>query len=359
MTMALRPSAAATHTPAESGRSGRRRVRLLGAAAIVLPALLLASSCSLLNGSSSSSSSSGGSTTTAGPVEHPNLTVGALAVTDSVPLEIALQKGYFKQEGLNVKIKIIVSGTQAVPDVNTGAEDIGQSNWATLFAAQAQHVNNFKIIADSSEGQAGTMSLTTYPGSGIKTMQDLVGKTISTNAPNDLPSLALKAILQANSVDTSRVKVIVVHHPQTEQALADHSVDATIQLEPFKTMTAEKIGARPVVDLFGPGPAANLPIAGFFSTAKFAAANPKTIAAFARAVEHGAKDATNRKLVEQTIPTYTTIDKQTAALLDLPLYPTSLDAKRLQRVADLMQTFGLLSNHLDVSTMVVASPPAQ
>jgi NitT/TauT family transport system substrate-binding protein len=356
MTMALRPSAAATPTPAESGRSGRRRVRLLGAAAIVLPALLLASGCSLLNGSNSSSSS--GSTTSAGPVEHPNLTVGALAVTDSVPLEIALQKGYFKQEGLNVKIKIIVSGTQAVPEIDAGTEDIGQSNWATLFAAQAKHVNNFKIVADSSEGQSGTMSLTTYPGSGIKTIQDLAGRTVSTNAPNDLPFLALKAILQANSVDISKIKVAVVHHPDTEQALTNHSIDAAIQLEPFKTQTAEKIGSRPVVDLFGPGPAANLPIAGFFATAKFAQANPKTVAAFARAIERGAADATNRKLVEQTIPTFTKIDKQTAALLNLPLYPTSLDAKRLQRVADLMQTFGLLQNHLDVSTMVVATPPA-
>jgi hypothetical protein len=31
----------------------------------------------------------------------------------------------------------------------------------------------------------------------------------------------------------------------------------------------------------------------------------------------------------------------------------------LQRVADLMQTYGLLQNHLDVSSMVVATPPAQ
>jgi NitT/TauT family transport system substrate-binding protein len=355
MTMALRPSAAATHVPAKAGEHGTRRLRLLGAAALALPVLLLVSSCSLLNGSSSSS---GSSTTSAGPVEHPNLTIGALAVTDSVPLEIALQKGYFKQEGLNVKIKIIVSGTQAVPEVDAGTEDIGQSNWATLFAAQAKHVNNFKIVADSSEGQAGTMSLTTFPGSGIKTVQDLIGKTISTNAQSDLPYLALKAILKANSVDINAMKVVVVHHPDTQQALTNHTVDAAIQLEPFKTLTAEKIGARPVVDLFGAGPAANLPIAGFFSTAKFAAANPKTIAAFARAVEKGAADATNRKLVEQTIPTFTTIDKQTASLLDLPLYPTSLDAKRLQRVADLMQQFGLLQNHLDVSTMVVTTPPA-
>ncbi len=355
--MALRPSAAATHVPAKAGQHGTRRLRLLGAAALALPVLLLVSSCSLLNGSSSSSGS--GSTTSAGPLEHPNLTVGALAVTDSVPLEIALQKGYFKQEGLNVKIKIIVSGTVAVPEVDAGTEDIGQSNWATLFAAQAKHVNNFKIVADSSEGQSGTMSLTTFPGSGVKTIQDLVGKTISTNAQSDVPYLALKAILKANSVDINSMKVIVVHHPDTQQALTNHTVDAAIQLEPFKTLTAEKIGARPVVDLFGPGPAANLPIAGFFSTAKFAAANPKTVAAFARALEKGAADATNRKLVEQTIPTFTTIDKQTASLLDLPLYPTSLDAKRLQRVADLMQQFGLLQNHLDVSTMVVATPPAQ
>jgi hypothetical protein len=30
----------------------------------------------------------------------------------------------------------------------------------------------------------------------------------------------------------------------------------------------------------------------------------------------------------------------------------------LQRVADLMQQFGLLQNHLDVSAMVVATAPA-
>ncbi|HEX4722463.1 MAG TPA: ABC transporter substrate-binding protein [Pseudonocardiaceae bacterium] len=352
--MALRPSAN-FRTPA--GQRRGRRLRMVGAAALIGSSLLLATSCSLLNGSSSSSSNS---TTGSGPVEHPNLTIGILAVTDSVPIEIALQKGYFKAEGLNVKIKIIVSGTVAVPDVDSGTVDIGQSNWATLFAAQANKTNNFKIVADSSEGQAGTMELTTYPGSPIHTMQDLPGHTISTNALSDVPFLALKAILQANSVDISKVKIVVVHHPDTEAALANHTVDAAIQLEPFKTLTAEKIGARPVVDLFGPGPAANLPIAGFFSTAKFAQQNPKTVAAFARAVEKGAADAAaSRKLVEQTIPTFTTIDKQTAALLNLPLYPTSLDAKRLQRVADLMQTYGLLQNHLDVSSMVVATPPAQ
>jgi NitT/TauT family transport system substrate-binding protein len=354
--MALRPSATVAEHPATLRRS--RRFRLLGAAALAVPALLLVSSCSLLGGSNSSSSNT--PSNSAGPVEHPNLTVGVLAVTDTVPFEIALQKGYFKQAGLNVKAKIIISGTQAVPEVDSGTLDIGQSNWATLFAAQAQKVNDFKIVADCSEGQSGSMAVTTFPGSGIKSMQDLVGKTVSTNALSDVPFLALKAILQANSIDVSKIHIVVVHHPDTVAALTNHTVDAAIQLEPFKTQTAEKIGSRPIVDLFGPGPALNLPLAGYFSSAKFAQQNPKTVAAFAKALAHGALDAAaNRKLVEETIPTFTKIDKQTAALLDLPLYPSSLDAKRLQRVADLMQTYGLLQNHLDVSTMVVATPPQQ
>ena len=154
--MALRSSAHPTRRP--------RRLAA-GIVGIAATALLLVSGCSVLNGSNGSSSDS--SSSGSGNLEKTTITVAAQPFVDAAPLYIAKEKGYFKQEGLNVKIHTIVSGSQSVPDVNSGVEDIGQSNWATLFAAQAQHLNNFKIVADSSEGQAGTMELTTYPGSGI------------------------------------------------------------------------------------------------------------------------------------------------------------------------------------------------
>jgi NitT/TauT family transport system substrate-binding protein len=352
--MALRPSARHQHADGP-----RRRVRRLGAVALALPVILLAAGCSLLNGSDSASGSSSSSSSGAsGHVEKANLTVNFMQVTDCVPFQIALQKGYFKQEGLNVTAKSVVSGTESVPKVVAGSADIGFGNWATLLTAQAKKAGDFKIVADGAQGQAGTMALTTWPGSGITKPSDLVGKTISTNAQSDLPFLALKAILQANSVDINTVHVVVVHHPNTMQALASHQVDAAIQLEPFMTQTAEKIGARPVIDLFGAGPTENLPIAGYFTTAKFAQENPKTVAAFARAMSRGAADASDRKEVEQYIPTFTKINAQTAALLKLPTYPTSLDATRLQRVADLMKTYGLLQTRMDVAPMVVVTPPA-
>lgn len=341
--MALRPSAT---------RSGRG-LRRIGFAALALPALLLASSCSLLNGSSGQSDSSSANTQ---GLEHPNIKVGFMQVVDCVPFQIALQKGYFKAEGLNVTAQPVISGTESVPKVAQGVLDFGFGNWATLLDAQAKKVSDYKIVADGSQGQANDMAVTTWQGSGINNVQDLKGHTVSTNAQSDVPFLALKAIMQANGVDVNSVKIVVVHHPDTPQALATHQVDAAIQLEPFKTQTARQIGARPVVDLFGPGPTENLPLAGYFTTSKFAQQNPKTVAAFARAMAKGAADSADRKLVEQTIPSYTKIDKTTASLVSLPAFPTSLDAKRLQRVANLMQQYGLLQNHLDVAAMIVASP---
>jgi NitT/TauT family transport system substrate-binding protein len=346
--MALRPGA-------NTGRGRRGLRRFAGVAALALPALLLATSCSLLNGSSGSPA-----TTASGSqgLEHPNIKVGTMSVMDCVTFQIALQKGYFKQEGLNVTAQTVVSGTESVPKVQSGVLDFGFTNWGTVLAQQAKQQGDFKIVADGSQGAPNDMAVTTWPGSGINNLRDLIGRTVSTNAYADTPFLALKAILQANNIDINKLKIVIVPHPQTPQALATHQVDAALQLEPYKTQAAIQTGARPVVDLYAPGgPTADLPLGGWFTSAAFAKANPKTVAAFARAMEKGAADAANRKLVEQIIPTYTKIDKQTASLVSLPAFPTTLDAKRLQRVSDLMQQYGLLQNHLDVASMIIASPP--
>lgn len=346
--MALRPGA-------DTGRGRRGFRRMTGVAALALPALLLATSCSLLNGSSGPTN---GTTSGSQSPEHPNIKVGTLSVMDCVTFQIALQNGYFKQEGLNVTAQTLASDTESVPKVQQGAIDFGFTNWSKVLEAQARQQGDYKIVADGSQGTPNDMAVTTWPGSGINNIRGLIGKTVSTNALDDTPFLALKAILQANNININQLHVVVVHHPETPQALATHQVDAALQAEPYKTQAAIQTGTRPVVDLYtAGGPTADMPLGGWFTTSKFAKDNPKTVAAFARAMERGAAGSTDRKLVEQIIPTYIKIDKQAAALVSLPAFPTTLDAKRLQRVSDLMQQYGLLQNHLDVAAMIIASPP--
>ena len=325
----------------------------MGLAALAVPALLLATSCSLLNGSDDSSGGSGSS-----DLEHPDLKVATAGLIDTAPFQFALSKGYFKQEGLNVIPTKVASGSDSVPKTKSGALDVGFSNWATVFDAESKKFEDFRVVADGAQTLPNTMSVVTLPGSGINSIKDLLGKSVSTNSPDDVPTLALRVIMQANNLDYNKIHFTKIALPASGQALSTHSIQAAIQLEPYKAQSAAQLGARPVVDLFpAGGPTADLPLDGYFTTAKFAQQNPKTVAAFARAMQRGAADAANRNAVEQLLPTYTKIDAKTAALVTLPAFPTSLDAKRLQRVADLMKEFGQLKEAMNVAPLVVVTPP--
>jgi NitT/TauT family transport system substrate-binding protein len=66
----------------------------------------------------------GGSSQAAPAVEKPNITVGAVPVADEAGLYIALDRGLFKAEGLNVKIVPIVSSADIIRDQNDGTFDI-------------------------------------------------------------------------------------------------------------------------------------------------------------------------------------------------------------------------------------------
>jgi NitT/TauT family transport system substrate-binding protein len=135
-------------------------------------------------------------------------------------------------------------------------------------------------------------------------------------------------------------------------------VDAGVLVEPYRTEAARTYGARPVVDLFS-GPTANLPYNGYYVNSKFAQQNPHTVNAFLRALWKGAEDATsNRKDVEQILPSYTNVDPATASLIALPNFPTGLSTANVQRVADLSTKFGLIGGHFDVSSMIYSYTPS-
>jgi NitT/TauT family transport system substrate-binding protein len=108
-----------------------------------------------------------------------------------------------------------------------------------------------------------------------------------------------------------------------------------------------------VVDLYGPGPAHDLPIAGYFALSAFAQQHPDTAAAFRRAIERGAADAQNTVAVHQILPTFVSgVTADIAQEVAIPVFPKSVSRDRLQRVADLMLTYGQLKTSLDVGRLV-------
>jgi NitT/TauT family transport system substrate-binding protein len=339
--MALRPSAPSTR---------RLIARAGGVGSVATAALLLVTGCSVLNGGNGSSSDSSGPNSAG--LEKPNITVAAQPFVDAAPLYIAQQKGYFKQVGLNVKIVSLPSATVIIPKVADGSIDIGEGNFDSVISAQYKKVADFRFMGIATAGRPGEVEVLALPNSGITNAQGLEGKTVATNTQSDVLFAALEADLQAANVPLDTVKFTTITHANIPQAIGTGQVPAGLLVQPYLAEAARQYGARPAVDVFS-GPTNGLPYNSYFALGKMTQQDPKTVAAFDKALAMGAADATaNRKDVENILPTYTGIDPTLAALISLPTYPPSLSAKQVQRDADLMTEFNISFNtKFDASAM--------
>jgi NitT/TauT family transport system substrate-binding protein len=294
------------------------------------------------------------SSSEAGP-EKTRITVGTLPVPDAAPLFIAIQRGFFKAEGLTVKPELIQSSPLATPKLVAGTMDFSLLNYVSTFSIQEKGAVKFKLVADAFESSANGFLVLTPQDSDIREPEDLAGKKIAEPALSGIGTLAVAATLKNHGLDQSKVTFVAMPFPNMEAALKAGAVDAAWVTEPFITSMQKNLAARTVADTMS-GPMADFPIAGWGTVAPYTSKYPKTVAAFQRAMDKAQQIAAgDRKVVQEILPSYTQIDPHTASLISLGTYPTSLNPTRLQRVADVMQQFGYLHTPLDVGSMILPS----
>jgi len=318
--------------------------RLLHIAALGAATALAVSAC---GSSSSAPPTSSGS----GP-ELTHLTVGALPITDSAPLFIAIKKGFFRQQGLTVTTKIIAQSTSAIPDMLAGSVDIiGSGNYVSFFQAASKGVIKINVLAAASQCAGNTLNVLALPKSNITGPASLAGKSIAVNLPGNIQTLTLNAVLKDDGINPATIKYVEIPFPAMPAALAAGRVDAISEVEPFITAT-EQAGATSVLAQCQ-GSTADMPLSGYYATQAWVKKYPKTALAFQRAIDQ-AQAAANASpaLVRQTIPTYTKITPATAAHISLPHYPPTLQAAQLERVVALMQSAGLVSSSFSVTPIL-------
>ncbi len=320
--------------------SRSRYVSVIGTAAVTVLALTL-SGCG--GGDSGKGGSSG--------LEKTSLTVGMLPTESGAALQLARARGFFKAEGLDVKVQTLQGGAEAPPKLTSGNLDIAIGAYVPFFMAKAGGFP-LHIVADAWESAPGTHTLLVANNSPIHTVKDLEGKKIAVNIKRNLASLMIQATVRPQGVKLDDNKNFVeMPLPAMEAALKSHSVDVVQAVEPFSSQMQKSLGARLVTDLSA-GPTANFPVSGYASTESWAKKNPKTLAAFQRAITKAQALLADRQVLAQTLPTYTQIDPATAQTIHTGTYPTSINTTRLQRVADIMRQYGYLRQPLDVKSLV-------
>jgi NitT/TauT family transport system substrate-binding protein len=290
---------------------------------------------------------------------------------DAAGLYIAEDNGYFTQQGLKVTIKRINGGEYGIGDLQTGAAQLIEGNYVSFILAQvagkfaAPNADptkppeptrpiDMRIIADSSQMQEGNQALYVLPSSPYKTVQDLVKHHIGVgvNSLHNIGSVLLGSLLAANGYNVDQLKQVPEPLPFMPQMLDQHKIKAAWLPEPFGTEAQQEYGAVQVAD-FNQGSLQNFPIGTIAGTTRWVQSHPNTVAAFLRAYAEGQQVAdTDRAAVESALVTHTGVTKEIAATMTLDTYPLVMDVPVMQRVADAMLEFGVLSKQFQISTMI-------
>jgi NitT/TauT family transport system substrate-binding protein len=293
--------------------------------------------------------------TAGGGLEKTTITVASLPLLDAAGVHIAVARKLFEAEGLQVKIQPVAQSIAALPALKNGQLDvIAGANYVTFLQAQQQGTLKLKILADAAAAAPKFFQVLVAADSPIKTPKDLEGRTVAVNILNNIQSLTLNQILKADGVDPGKVKYRAVQFPLMDKALANHDVDAVHTGEPFGTVIQGKLKARMLID-GAAAPVTGLPVSGYVTTADFVTKYPKTAAAVQRVLLKAQQLAAgDRSQVDAVLPGYAKVDEPTAKTLVLPQYPAALDAANLQKLADLMESDGLLKSPLDVKSVIFA-----
>jgi NitT/TauT family transport system substrate-binding protein len=339
------------NAPGTRRRRPGRRSRAMSAAVALLAVATLVAGCATVSGS--------GSTV----ARRVSITVAAVPGVGDAPLYIAAAKGgLFSKAGLNVTIQPYQSVSEELKALESGRVDVAAGDYANfLYAAATSRRSGLRIVADGYHAAPGVMEVLARPDSDITSPQDLVGKTIGTAEPQGIPlrsgapfsleTIATQSVLQNDGVSPTRVKWKPLPQGELINALANRQVDAILVQEPYILEAESELGAIEVLDSCS-GATASLPLSGYFSVASYARKDPEALRAFRSALQQAQADAVLPGPVHAVLVSHSGMSMQSASLITIGSYPTSLDPAGLQRVADLMFNFGVIVTTYEVAPLV-------
>jgi NitT/TauT family transport system substrate-binding protein len=160
-------------------------------------------------------------------------------VTATLPWAIAIEKGYFKDEGL--QIDHIISGQGGGTTLrNMLASDLPYGEVATSAALAAIQSGLDIVIVNTASDHIGEIALVANPNSNIKTVQDLAGKKAGfTNPKSTSELLLLLALKEAGMI--GKVEMVGTGGFGGGLTLLDSGgIDAAPLIDPILTLKPDK-----------------------------------------------------------------------------------------------------------------------
>ncbi len=262
------------------------------------------------------------------------LRVGYIPITDCAQMYVAIEKGYFAEGSLDVRLEKLAGGPKVLEALAGKSLDIGFSNVVSVFLAKEQGLDFSLIYGGSVEDSLHAFSsILVSGGSNITTLADLRGKTIAVNTRRNIVELALGERLRSNGLTLSDVNLVEMPFPNMESVLESGDVAAIAVVEPFVSFALSHDNSRRISTLFtAPGDPPR-PIAGYCSSLRWLSTHADEALRFQAAMDQASDFiASNREETLRIIAKYTGLTEEQVNSITLPQFARAFDAEGLQRL---------------------------
>ena len=223
-----------------------------------------------------------------------SIAVGGKNLFYYLPLTVAEQLGYFKDEGLQVEISDFAGGAKALQALVGGSADVVSGAYEHTISMQAknQHITAF-VLQGRAPQIVMAVSNKTMPN--YRSIADLKGKKIGVTAPGSSTSMMSNFVLAKGGLKPTDVSYIGVGASAGAlSALRSGQIDAIVNLDPLITMLQQNDEIRVISDtrtlketnaVFG-GP---MPAGTLYASADFIKKYPHTTQALTNAMVRALK----------------------------------------------------------------------
>ncbi len=182
------------------------------------------------------------------PAIPPVLKFGTIPVLQSLPIFVAAEKGFFKEQGLQVEIILFNSAMEKDIALSSGQIAGYFGDIMTPLVLQSNGID-VKIVAATfnTSNEQRMFAILTSPLSKNKNLEEVARQGIATSS-NAIPEYLIVRLLQSQKINKNNIKLIDVKNiPIRLQMLMSNQVSAALLPEPLATL-AEKKGAKALID---------------------------------------------------------------------------------------------------------------
>jgi len=219
-----------------------------------------------------------------------HIAVGGKAAFYYLPLTIAEQLGYFKDEGLEVKISDFKGGSAALRAVVGGSADVVSGAYEHTINLQSKK-QYFQAFALQGRLPQIVLGVATPKMANFHSFKDLKGMKIGVTAPGSSTNNLVKQLLTKAGLDPdSSVSIVGVGTGATAiAAIKSGEIDAISNVDPVMTklerdgdikIVADTRTVKGTKDIWG----ASLPAGCLYAPIEFVQKNPKTVQALTNAM---------------------------------------------------------------------------